>query len=83
MVPDVPIPDGAVEDGLVWLPRLLVALDLATSNGDARRRIEQGGVKLDDEPVTDPGLRGSPARTWSARSCRWEGAGSAVWPRSG
>jgi len=39
---------------VVWLPRLLVALDLATSNGDARRRIEQGGVKLDDEPVTDP-----------------------------
>jgi tyrosyl-tRNA synthetase len=54
VVPDVPIPDGAAEDGLVWLPRLLVALDLATSNGDARRRIEQGGVRLDDEPVTDP-----------------------------
>ena len=54
VVPDVAIPDGAAEDGLVWLPRLLVALDLATSNGDARRRIEQGGVKLDDEPITDP-----------------------------
>lgn len=54
VVPDVRIPDGAAEDGLVWLPRLLVALDLATSNGDARRRIEQGGVKLDDRPVTDP-----------------------------
>jgi tyrosyl-tRNA synthetase len=55
VVPDVRIPDGAAEDGLVWLPRLLVALDLASSNGDARRRIEQGGVKLDDEPITDPG----------------------------
>ena len=54
MVQDVPIPDGAAEDGVVWLPRLLVALDLASSNGDARRRIEQGGVRLDDEPVTDP-----------------------------
>jgi tyrosyl-tRNA synthetase len=54
VVPEVRIPDGAAEDGLVWLPRLLVALDLATSNGDARRRIEQGGVKLDDRPVTDP-----------------------------
>ena len=54
VVPDVQIPDGAAEDGLVWLPRLLVALDLASSNGDARRRIEQGGVKLDDQPVTDP-----------------------------
>lgn len=54
VVVDVPIPDGAAEDGVVWLPRLLVALDLASSNSDARRRIEQGGVKLDDEPVTDP-----------------------------
>ena len=54
VVPDVRIPDGAAEDGLVWMPRLLVALDLATSNGDARRRIEQGGVKLDDVTVTDP-----------------------------
>jgi tyrosyl-tRNA synthetase len=54
VVPDVPIPDAAAEGGVVWLPRLLVALDLATSNGDARRRIEQGGVKLDDVPITDP-----------------------------
>ena len=54
VVPDVPIPDTAVEAGVIWLPRLLVALDLASSNSDARRRIEQGGVKLDDEAVTDP-----------------------------
>ena len=54
VVEDVPIPDGASEDGVVWLPRLLVALDLASSHSDARRRIEQGGVKLDDEPITDP-----------------------------
>lgn len=54
VVPEVPIPETAAEDGVVWLPRLLVALDLASSNGDARRRIEQGGVKLDDVSVTDP-----------------------------
>jgi tyrosyl-tRNA synthetase len=53
VVPDVRIPDGAAEDGVVWLPRLLVSLELASSNGDARRRIEQGGVRLDNEPVTD------------------------------
>jgi tyrosyl-tRNA synthetase len=53
VVQNVPIPHVAVEDGVIWLPRLLVALDLASSNSDARRRIEQGGVKLDDEPVTD------------------------------
>ena len=60
VVPDVRIPDGAAEDGLVWLPRLLVALDLATSNGDARRRIEQGGVKLDDRAGHGSFVRGPP-----------------------
>jgi tyrosyl-tRNA synthetase len=59
VVDDVPIPDGAFEDGVVWLPRLLVALDLASSHGDARRRIEQGGVKLNDEPITDPSFEAS------------------------
>ena len=60
VVPDVPIPDGAVDGGTVWLPRLLVALDLATSNGEARRWIEQGGVKLDDEVITGPRHGSSP-----------------------
>jgi tyrosyl-tRNA synthetase len=59
VVASVPIPDGAAEDGVVWLPRLLVALELASSNGEARRLIEQGGVKLDDEPVKDPAFEAS------------------------
>ena len=44
----------------MWLPRLLVALGLASSNGDARRRIEQGGVRLNDEPLTDPAYEAAP-----------------------
>ena len=55
-VEEVAIPPEAAEDGRVWLPRLLVALGLASSNSDARRRIEQGGVRLDGSPVTDPGF---------------------------
>jgi tyrosyl-tRNA synthetase len=50
----VPIPDGAIEDGRIWLPRLLVALGRAASNGEARRLIEQGGVRLDGEVADDP-----------------------------
>ena len=41
-VPVVPIPAEAVESGTVWLPRLLVALGRATSNGEARRLVEAG-----------------------------------------
>jgi tyrosyl-tRNA synthetase len=53
-VPEVPIPPEALESGTVWLPRLLVALGRAASNGEARRLIEQGGVRLDGEVVDDP-----------------------------
>jgi tyrosyl-tRNA synthetase len=38
----------------VWIPKLLVAAGLAKSNGEARRLIEQGGVSLDGERVSDP-----------------------------
>ena len=38
----------------LWVPKLLVSLGLAKSNGEARRLIEQGGVSLDGERVADP-----------------------------
>ena len=53
-IPEVPLPDDAVMDGKVWLPRLLPLLGLATSNGDARRLILQGAVRLQGEQVRDP-----------------------------
>lgn len=52
-VESIPIPPEALRDGRVWLPRLLFATGLAASNGDARRAIEQGAVRLDGELVQD------------------------------
>jgi tyrosyl-tRNA synthetase len=49
------LPADVLKDGRVWLPRLLTSLGLAGSNSEARRLIEQGGVRLDDRVVTDPG----------------------------
>jgi tyrosyl-tRNA synthetase len=46
--------DSVADDGRVWLPRLLVAVGFAASNGDARRLISGGGVRLDGEQVRDP-----------------------------
>jgi tyrosyl-tRNA synthetase len=59
-VPEIPLPPGAVKNEVVWLPRLLVAAGLADSNADARRLIESGGVRIDQEPVTDPGAEYRP-----------------------
>jgi tyrosyl-tRNA synthetase len=53
-VPEVAIPSEAIREGRVWLPRLLAETGLATSNADARRLIEGGGVRLDGEILTDP-----------------------------
>jgi tyrosyl-tRNA synthetase len=60
-IAEATLPTGAVRDGRVWLPRLLTGLGLASSNGEARRLIEQGGVKLDDAVLLDAGAELDPA----------------------
>jgi tyrosyl-tRNA synthetase len=50
----------------VWVPKLLVTLGMAKSNGEARRLIEQGGVSLDGERLADASreLAAAPASTY-------------------
>jgi len=48
-VPDVPLPDGDP----VHLPALLVQWFGVASTSEARRLIDQGGVKVEGEPVTE------------------------------
>lgn len=40
----------------IELVALLVAAKLASSKGEARRLIEQGGVKINDEKISDPSI---------------------------
>jgi tyrosyl-tRNA synthetase len=48
------VPEAAIPDGdPVHLPALLAELGLTPSTSEARRRISQGGVRLNGEPVTD------------------------------
>lgn len=42
------------EAGLYWLPRVLHGLGLASSTSEARRLMEQGGVRIDGDTVADP-----------------------------
>jgi tyrosyl-tRNA synthetase len=53
-IPEAAVPPGAIRDGKVWLPRLLTETGLVASNGEARRLIEQGGVRVGDQVVGDP-----------------------------
>jgi tyrosyl-tRNA synthetase len=52
--PTVRLPAELFRDGAAWLPRVLVAAGLVASNGEARRAIGQGGVRLDGELLEDP-----------------------------
>ncbi len=43
----------AVPSEGIMLPKLLASVGLAQSGGDARRKIQQGGVKVDQQKITD------------------------------
>ena len=55
-IEEVPLPPSLGGAGAIWLPRLLTELGMAGSNSEARRLIEGGGVRLDGEPLTEPGV---------------------------
>ena len=44
------------EDGSIWVIHLLSASGLLSSRGEAKRLIQQGGVKVNDERVTSPDM---------------------------
>jgi tyrosyl-tRNA synthetase len=56
------IPPEELRDGRIEVARLLTLAGLAASNREGRRKIQEGGVYLDDdERVTDPSLEVTPA----------------------
>jgi len=44
------------EDGSIWIIDLLAASGLVSSRGEAKRLIQQGGIKINDERVTSPDI---------------------------
>ena len=52
-IPEVTLPTDLAKDGKVWICKLLVAAGMAKGTGDARRLIEQGGVSLNSEKISD------------------------------
>jgi tyrosyl-tRNA synthetase len=52
-MPEVDATD-LLQDGKVWIVKLLTAANMAPSNSEARRLVQQGGVTIDGEKVSDP-----------------------------
>ena len=52
-MPEVQLSDEDFENDAIGILRLLVKAGLASSNGEARRNVEQGGVSVDGEKITD------------------------------
>jgi tyrosyl-tRNA synthetase len=55
-MPEHTLSSESVKEGRVWVCRLLVDTKMAKGTGDARRLIEQGGVNIQGEKVTDTQL---------------------------
>ncbi|MZP30836.1 tyrosine--tRNA ligase [Heliobacterium undosum] len=52
-IPDFIVPAEHIHDGTVGLVKALVLSGMAASNGEARRKITEGAVKVDNETVKD------------------------------
>ena len=52
-MPSTSIPEGDLTDDKIGVLDLLVKTGLASSKGEARRLVQQGGISVDDEKVAD------------------------------
>lgn len=52
-VPAFVVQPDQLRAGKIWIVRLLAGAKLVSSNSEARRLIEQGGVRLDGHPIED------------------------------
>ncbi|MFZ1866748.1 MAG: tyrosine--tRNA ligase [Polyangiales bacterium] len=59
---DMPEHEVQLGDEAIWVPKLLSDLGLVKSSSDGRRRIQQGGVEIDGERITDPQAKLSKGR---------------------
>ena len=52
-IPEVEIHSEDLDNGAIWIAKLLVVLGLSPSTSEARRNVMQGAVKVNEEKVTD------------------------------
>jgi tyrosyl-tRNA synthetase len=52
-IEEIVVAADALEDGQIGIIKLLVTLGLSASNSEARRSIQQGGVKINEQKIED------------------------------
>jgi tyrosyl-tRNA synthetase len=60
-MPDVTLAASDLEDGEIWVVKLIAMADFAPSNSEARRLVIQGAVSIDGETIKDPEAKVAPA----------------------
>lgn len=50
-IPEKEVAVAELEDGKLWIVKLLSVLELVPTNGEARRMVQQGAVKINEEKV--------------------------------
>ena len=53
-MPETTLDAADLTDGKIGILTIMVKAGLASSNGEARRLVQQGGISVDDAKVTDP-----------------------------
>ncbi|GMX62302.1 tyrosine--tRNA ligase [Paenibacillus elgii] len=59
-IQEVALPQEALEDGKIRIVKLLVTLGLQSSGSEARRSVQQGAVKINEEKIDDPNAELAP-----------------------
>ncbi|MGR3179054.1 MAG: tyrosine--tRNA ligase [Candidatus Anammoxibacter sp.] len=59
-IPEIHITENDLEDGTIWIVSLLKHCGLTSTNGEAKRLITQGGVKIDDTKQTNYSIKIKP-----------------------
>ena len=72
---DMPEVVLTIEGDGVWLPKALAEAGVLKSSSDGRRRLQQGGLQVDGEKVTDPKAELAPNKTYVIK------AGKRSWVR--
>lgn len=59
-IEEIALPASELEGGKIRIVKLLVALGLQSSNSEARRSVQQGGVRINEQKIDDPNAELTP-----------------------